>query len=518
MAGLTAVQVGRLQGVARAIRDGALARAQELLLDLSRTVPDHPEVLRLGGIALNRQERFADARALLERAARSRPDDALLLSDLGTALAGCGEPRRALELWRRACALEPKNPLFWFNLGRNLQIEGESEEAAEALTHAAELAPRFVPARVLLGNALAHLGRFDEASQSYRQAIALEPTCGDAWHGLSNIKTRPLEEGDLATLEALLARPTLSEPDRIAIAFALGNALEDHRRYAEAYRVLCEANASSRRLAAWDRAAHSRQVDAVLAACERLPAPRDASLGKEVIFVVSLPRSGSTLFEQILAAHPQVEGASELTTLDELFHEESRARAKPFPAWVADAGPEDWARLGRLYLERTAQWRRNRPRHTDKMPENWIYAGLLRAMLPGAAVIDARRDPLEVCWSCFKQRFFRVPHFSNDFEDLAAYLGDYLRAMDRFSALSPAQVRPQRYEDLLAQPEAEVRSLLAFCGLEFDPACLEFHRAARSVRTASAAQVRQPLRSNTARSERYGPVLDPLRRALGLLP
>ena len=213
-----------------------------------------------------------------------------------------------------------------------------------------------------------------------------------------------------------------------------------------------------------------------------------------------------------------MEGASELPDLGDVIQAESKRRGKPFPHWVPDANADDWHRLGSEYLRRTSRWRSSKPRFTDKMPENWKLAGVLRAMLPGATVLETRRDPLETAWSCFRQPFYQLPHFSCDFADIAACLRGSERAMDAIRARDPARVHLLRYEDLIADPEARVRELLSACGLAFDPACLDFHRAGRSVRTASAAQVRQPLRGDTARAGDYGARLDPLRTALGLPP
>ncbi|HET7125787.1 MAG TPA: sulfotransferase, partial [Lysobacter sp.] len=319
-------------------------------------------------------------------------------------------------------------------------------------------------------------------------------------------------------LRMQLARGDIGEEDRIAMAYALGAGEEAHGNYDSAFAALSDANARLRRRAPWSRAAFEGFVDAMLAATESLPAPRDPDLGREAIFIVGMPRSGSTLFEQILAAHPQVEGASELPELGEVIQNESKRRGKPFPQWIPDATADDWERMGRDYLQRTARWRSSKPRFSDKMPENWKLAGVLRAMLPGATVIETRRDPLETAWSCFRQPFYQLPHFSCDFDDIAACLSGSERAMDAIRARDPQYVHLFRYEELLADPEGRVRALLDACRLSFDPACLEFHHAARSVRTASAAQVRQPLRNDTARAAHYGARLDPLRSALGLPP
>jgi tetratricopeptide (TPR) repeat protein len=514
MAGLPADAVARLQAAARAIRDNALPEAQRLLDDVLAQAPGHAEALRVRAILHGRQGDPVAARALLERTIARHPDDALLHSDLGNLRMATGDRDGAFASWRRACDLAPTQPMPWFNLGRNLQLQGDSLGAVEALSHAFARAPDLLPAAILLGDALVHLGRFDEAAARYRDALRLHPACGDAWRGLSNIKTRPLSDADGEALRTQLRRADLRDEDRIAMAYALGKHEEDQGRHPEAFAALAQANALLRRRAPWNRAAFEAFVETSLVATQALPAPRDAMLGREAIFIVGLPRSGSTLFEQILAAHPEVEGASELPDLGDVIQVESRRRGKPFPQWIADATADDWERLGRDYLARTARWRAQRPRFTDKMPENWKLAGVLRAMLPGATVLDVRRDPLETGWSCFRQQFYQLPHFSCDLTDIGVYLRGCERAMDAWRARDPAHIHLHRYEDLLADPEARIRALLDDCDLPFDPRCLAFHTAARSVRTASAAQVREPLRGDTARAARYGALLDPLRVAL----
>lgn len=518
MAGLAPESVAELQAAARAIRDDHFDVAEQLLAGLRARFPRHPEVLRLGAIVRLRQRRAGDAVAMLQEAISEHPGDALLHADLGTALVANGDRDGAFGAWRRACELAPREPMPWFNLGRNLQLAGESEPALEALQRCRALAADFLPAHILAGDALLHLGRFDEAAEAYRAALRFHPACGDAWRGLANIKSWPLSSEDCATLRAQLARNDIGEEDRIAMSYALGAGEEGLGDFDAAFAALNDANARLRRRAPWSRTAFEGFVDAMLSATASLPAPRDPDLGREAVFIVGMPRSGSTLFEQILAAHPDVEGASELPDLGEVIQVESKRRGKPFPQWIADANAGDWHRLGSDYLQRTARWHSSKPRFTDKMPENWKLAGVLRAMLPGATVIETRRDPLETAWSCYRQPFYQLPHFSCGFDDIATCLSGSERAMDAIRARDPRRVHLFRYEELLANPEACVRDLLDACGLAFDPACLEFHRAARSVRTASAAQVRQPLKNDTARAARYGARLDPLRRALGLPP
>ena len=517
MAGLPAGAVPQMHAAARAIRDGVVDEAMRQLDAVLATAPEHPEALRLYGLLYRRLQRPSEARGVLQRALAQWPDDAQILSDLAGAQLACGDRDGAVAHWRRACELDAQQPMLWFNLGRNLQQLGATHDALAALEKANALAPDFLPASILLGDALVHLGRFDEGATRYRAALALHPACGDAWRGLANIKTRPLTASDRAAIKTQLRRRDIVDTDRIAMSYALGKIEEDHARYPQAFAALSAANALLRQRAPWSAQALSDFVDAALASTTALPPPLDPQLGQEVIFIVGLPRSGSTLLEQMLAAHPQVEGASELPDLGEILQAESLRRGQRYPTWVAQASAEDWQRLGREYLARTAAWRQRRPRFTDKMPDNWKHVGVLRAMLPGATVVDMRRDALEAGWSCFKQQFYQLPHFSCDLNDIAAYIHHCERAMELWRQRDPQRIHLQRYETLLADPETELRRLLAACNLPFDARCLEFHRAERSVRTASAAQVRQPLRADTARAVFYGALLDPLREALSAL-
>jgi tetratricopeptide (TPR) repeat protein len=514
--GLGPVAITQLQAAARAIRDGSPAVARQSIDAALALSPDHPEALRILGILHARAQRPKEARAALQQALAQWPDYALAHSDLGNVQQALGDFDDAVTSWRAACTLAPQASMPWFNLGRNLQQRGDTVAAIEALEQAHALATDFLPALILLGDALVHAGRFDQADARYRAALALHPACGDAWRGLANIRTRPLSVADRDALTTALQERDVSAPDRIAMGFALGKVCEDHGLHAQAFTALQVANQQLRQLAPWDATVFRAHVDALLAGSSRLAQAADPSLGHEVIFIVGLPRSGSTLFEQILCAHSQVEGASELSELEQVLGEESTRRHQPLTQWMHAASSDDWQRLGMRYMELTVHWRRTKPRHTDKLPSNWLLSGVLRAMLPGAHIVDVRRDPLEAGWSCYKQQFYRLPHFACTLTDIADYIRAYEGAMTQWLAVHPAHVRQQRYEALLADPETQIRALLAFCQLPFEPACLDHHQTSRSVRTASAAQVRQPLQRDTARANDYGALLDPLRFGLGL--
>ena len=515
MEGLPANAMHALPLAARYLDLRQLDSAGDALREAIAIAPAHPEILRLQGVLAYRQGRFDDAIALVRRTLAAWPDDAAALGNLGSALADSGRIDEALATMRRASEVAPQLASTWFNLGKLLDSQAYIDQAEPALRKAIELSPSHLPSRIAHAAVLATLGRTSESAGAYREALAKNARSVQAWLGLVNLKTVCLGADEIAVLENLHADQALSEDDRAVAGFALGKVLEDSGRHAEAFAVLSTANAMRRRRFGWDATGFSKRVDAIATAFESVPAAVDATLGDSVIFVVSLPRSGSTLVEQILAAHPDVEGASELPDLEAVIAEESARRNARFPDWVATATPADWQRMGHRYLQRTERWRARHPHFTDKMPDNWLMVGAALAMLPGAHVVNVRRDAVETCWSCFKQMFATGRHtYSYDLADLAETWRDYDRLSRTWSERFPERVREQSYESLLADPENETRALLEFCGLPFDAASLRPHEAERSVRTASAAQVREPLHRDTARSAGYGALLEPLRNML----
>src|SRR4051812_5465120 len=505
-----------LRDARRALDARDLRQADALLQRGQSWAGDHPEYLRLLAIASHLQGRPAEAVAALRRALEQRPGDALLLMNLGTALRAAGDLEAAAVALRRACDLAPDLAAAWYNLGRSLGQVGRTGEAHEAYERALRCDPSHVRARIGLADTLRTFGRIEDAAAEYRNVLG-KPGSIQAWLRIANMKTVRFTPEETQELERLFATSGTSDDDRVVIGFSLAKALEDANRYPEAFTVLSSANAIKRRHVQWDANQFSERIDDIMKAFARPPASASPSdLGREVIFIVSLPRSGSTLTEQILASHPDVEGANELPDLGNVLEAESRRTGLEFPDWVPNATPEDWRRMGESYLERTARFRRERSRFTDKALSNWRVIGAAMAMLPGARFVNSRRDPIETCFSCFRQVFTRGQAFTYDLFDLAAYWRDYDRMMRFWHPRYPHAVRDQVYEKLLAEPEAETRALLQFCGLEWDPACLRFYETPRHVRTISAAQVREPLRADTARAPLYRELLTPLRLALGL--
>jgi len=507
----------RVVATAQALGMGRADQAEAQLRPVLGSHPNHPEVLRLHAGILNLRGDYPSARAAMERAIELRPMDALYHNTLGTVLGTSGEFDGAIRALHRACELQPDLASAWYNLGVMLTRCVRNEEAVNALKRAVGLAPDNTDARALLADLLRMQGDAVASAAEYRKVLSERSFSGMAWWGLADLRTDAFEPGDIERMQTVLRNDRTSDNDRIATGFALARALDAETRYAESLDALTRANAIARLRRRWDARAFSALVDTITRAFIPPPAPAPSTeLGRAVLFIVGMPRSGTTLVEQILASHSKVEGAGELPDLSLVLAEESRRRGQPFPNWVANAGPDDWQRLGERYLERTAYWRNRRPLFTDKLPGNWMYIGAIRAMLPGARIVICRRDPLETCFSCYRQMLPDGSDYSRTPEDLAAFWRDFDRSATHSSEVHSAHVYQHDYEAMLAEPEQAIRKLLDACGLPFEDGVLRFYETERAVRSPSATQVREPLRRDTAHAQRYGALLDPLRISLGM--
>jgi len=514
--GLSSSASRRLITAAQALSMGRVVDAEQRLQGLLAVYPNHPEVLRMWAGLQSLRGDFYGALAIMERAIALRPNDAAYWSSFGSALIEAARYDEAIDALRHACELDSTYTTAWYNLGLAYIRCMRVDEASAALRRAVSQAPELeVNARVILGNMFRAEGRNDEAIAEYRATIEQQAHAGNAWWGLAEIKTQRFADDDLENLRAAMRYPAASEDDLSAMGFALAKALDDRGQYAESLAELARAHARVRARKRWDAGVYTAHIDAILKAFTPPAAGADEPLGHEAIFIASMPRSGSTLTEQVLASHSLVDGGGEVADLPSVLMEESKRLGRPFPDFVPLLSPADWQRMGHRYLERTATWRGKRPRFTDKMPSNWHYVGAIRAMLPGARVIMVRRDPLETCLSCYRQRLANS-EYTRTFDDLASAWRDFDRAVKHWRQLHPTRVYESIYEEFVADPEAKIRALLEFCDLPFEPGCLEFHKTERRVHTPSATQVREPLRRDTARTHRYGASLDPLRVALGL--
>ena len=505
-AGLLMTEAGK------ALNQGRLELAERALTQVLSIDPELADAQFLYGLTCLMGGDAAKATPFLRKAAAQRPIDANMQMYLGCALHDAGMLDEALDHLHQACRLAPHQASSWYNLGKALKQRAQVQEADQAFRRALALDERHVLARIGVADIATMQGDIARAVSEYRHVLRLQPDRAEAWHGLANLKTEPLSAADVEQLRRALRHPGLRPDMRISLGFSLFRALEDQQDYAGAFEVLRQANADKRRQVEWNAAAEHTKIEHIMEAFRPpLPAPVDPTLGHEVILIVSLPRSGSTLVEHILASHPDVEGANEIPDLPQVIEDESRRRGEAFPEWVASATADDWGRLGKDYLARTARWREKRPRFTDKELRNWPLVGAALAMLPGAKIVHCHRDPVETCFSCYRHLFRHGVHFSYDLDEMVDHYLDYQRLSRFWQTRHPDQVLDFSYEALLQEPEAQIRRLLAFCGLPFEPSCLAPHQTRREVlSTASAAQVRQPIQRDTTHSTPYLEMLRPL--------
>ena len=500
--------------LARAERELATGRFAEAERDVAGALaldPGDPRALKLSAALLQRRGRIADAVAALRRAATRTPDDPLLLNSLGIALNASGDHDGAIAMLRRAAALAPDHAAIGANLGKLLVDTGAVDEGVATLRAALERAPAMTHARFTLAYAERARGKLAEAEAELRAILGPNAHDGDAWLALADLGVRA-SAGDIATMQGALDDARVSGRSRIALRFALARALEEASRCDEAWQQYLDANRDVRRDEPWDAAADRRACENLMQAFDANTASAPNDLGREIVFIVGLPRSGSTLVEQILASHPDVAAGGELGSLSLVLESESRARGATIEAWAPHASAADWERLGRDYLARTVSLRTERPRSTDKRPGNWRYLGATRRMLPGARIVISRRDPVETALGCFVRLFApRTQRFSYDLGDIASYWLSFDGAVRHAKDVA---FREQHVEALVAEPEREIRALLDFCGLPFDPKCLRFGETERTVHTHSAVQVRAGLSAGTPRAACYRAHIDPLRRSL----
>ena len=513
-----------LKAAAGALCDGRLGEAERLLRPRLAARPDDPPALELLAEAVLRQGLYADAEVLLARSLALDPACAEARFAYASALFHQQKGAEALGALERLLADDPQSPAYRNLTAAALALAGDFEPALatyEALLDDYERQPLIW---LNYGHALRTVGRADDAIGAFRRALALDPTLTEAYLGLANLKVAAFTPGEVAAMRGAAARADLRPADRPALHFALGKALEDAGDHPGSFEHYAKGAQLRRAQTPYDAEAFTAYVDA----CERLFTPdffeRRAAFGAaadDPIFIIGLPRSGSTLIEQILASHSAVEGTMELPDVGfaarKLGWQDPGAGPPGYPASLAALDAAGAAALGDGYLAATRPQRRlGRARFIDKMPNNFQHLAFIRLTLPGATIIDARRHPMATCFSAFKQHFAQGQAFSYDLGDLGRYYRDYVRLMRSFDAALPGRVCRVIYEDLVEDTEREVRRILACCGLDFEPACLAFYENARAVRTVSSEQVRRPIfRDGLEQWRRYEPWLGPLKDALG---
>jgi len=514
----------RLLRAAKALCGNDIPVAEALLRAHLKEHPTDVAAIRMLAEVAARIGRLGDAQTLLARCLELAPGFAEARAQHATVLDRLNRPLEALREVEQLLALEPRNPNH-----RNLKATilvgiGEYEQAAEIYRRLTTEYPRQGKVWLSYGHVLKTSGRQAEALNAYRTCLELAPAIGEVWFTLANLKTYRFTREDVTAMSAALAHPDNTDNNRLHLHFALGKACEDAGEFAESFAHYAEGNRLRRAQVPYSADDTTRMVERSRAIFARELFASHAGEGCQApdpIFVVGLPRSGSTLVEQILASHSQVEGTMELHDMIDLARSLNRSTAGPeagqYPEVLSSLGPRELRDLGERYLERTRVQRKSAvPHFIDKLPNNFLYAGFIALVLPNARIIDVRRHPLGCCFSGFKQHFARGQHFSYDLGDIGRYYRDYVALMGHFDSVLPGRIHRVHYEALVENTETEVRALLEYCGLPFEDACLRFYENDRAVRTASSEQVRQPIfRDGLEQWRHYEQWLQPLKMALG---
>ncbi|MGO9512099.1 MAG: sulfotransferase [Steroidobacteraceae bacterium] len=514
----------RLTEAAAALLENNLPQAERRLRTHLAAFPTDVAALRMLAEVAGRLRRYADAEELLERCLKLAPSFDAARHNYAVVLNRQAKPAAALPEVERLLAKEPRNPGYLNLKAAVLANMGEYPQAIGVYEAVLKTHPQQPKIWMSYGHALKTERRQQESVAAYRRALAMQPTLGEACWSLANLKTFRFTEADILSMRAALARPDLSTDDRVHFEFSLGKALEDAGSYGESFAHYARGNALHRQQHPYSADENTRFTSGCrqlytaefFAAREAAGAP-----GEDPIFIVGLPRAGSTLLEQILASHSQVEGTIELPDVPQIARElagrDERRDEGGFFDRLAALEPVQLRRLGERYLASTRVHRKTRaPFFVDKMPNNCLYVGLIHLLLPNAKIIDARRHPLGCCFSAFKQHFARGQSFTYDLADLGRYYRDYVELMAHIDRVLPGRVHRVFYESMIEDTETEVRRLLNYCGLPFEEQCLRFYENERPVRTASSEQVRQPIfRDGMEHWRHYEPWLGPLEKALG---
>lgn len=504
----------RLLEAALALHDNRLDVAERLLKPHLKEDPFDARAIRMLAELAWRIGRMHDAEHLLRRALEVAPGFTAARAQLAMVLGRMGRPAEALPLLDELFEQNGED-IGHVNLkAATVARLGDFEEAITLYEHVLARAPKQPRVWMSYGHMLKTVGRQAKAIDAYRKSIEHNSNLGEAWFSLANLKTVKFSQSDMAAMRSALGQPDLRDEDRFHFDFALGKAMHDAGKADTAFTHFAAGNALRRANLAYSREDTAKSVDrAVETFSRRVFEERQSGCeARDPIFIVGMPRAGSTLVEQILSSHSQIEGTSELPDLPVL------ARRDPgYPERVLSLSTVERTALGAEYLKRVSiQRRTDKPHFVDKLPNNWLYVPFIRLILPNAKIIDARRHPLACCFSNFRQHFARGQAFTYDLTDVASYYADYVRLMAHVDAVLPGQVHRVVYERMVGDTEAQVRSLLDYVGVDYEPACLAFHETKRAVRTASSEQVRQPIyKDATEEWQAYLPFLGPLQDELG---
>jgi tetratricopeptide (TPR) repeat protein len=479
--------------------------------------PDYAPAHNSLGMALKQRGDLAAAIASYETAARLKPDAVQIHNNLGNALAEAGELERAVASYREAIKRQPGHAEARLNLVVTLALAGDASASKAECARLLELQPDNALAHNYMGNACNALGEQDQALEHYRRAAELDPTLAEAHFYLAMISNNA-EAVDAAAVLEQFENPETDPADKILLGFTLGRiheVREDWEQSFDFYRQANRLKADSVRVSTGETRALFARIKSVFNPEFMVRHRAPSTAGERMIFVLGMPRSGTSLAEQILASHSQVTGAGELKHLGDVAREMAADSGGAFPDCVQQLAAEDISEYAQSYLSRIAPLAGEGQRIVDKMPQNFHYIGLIALLLPEARIIHCRRDPMATCFSLYKTLFTFGQDYSYDLSNLGRYYRLYADLMAHWEELLPGRILHLDYEALTTDTENEIRRMLDYCNLEFEPECLDFHKTRRAVATASAAQVRKPIyRDSIARWKHYAPYLKPLEAAL----
>lgn len=517
------VRFPELAEAAELMRTGKLAIAERQVREFLRQHPADVNGLRMLAEIGMKLSRYDDARHLLERCLELAPDFHLARHNYAVLLTRQNRLEEAYAQVGKLLALESENPNFLILKGTILVQQGDHIPALEIYEKVLKIYPNQPRAQMNFGHTLKTVGRLEDSIEAYRNCIALRPDIGEAYWSLANLKTYRFSDEEIELMLSQVTREGGDPDDQAHLAFALGKAFEDKGDFEQSFQFYLRGNEI--------RKVHHRHnikinvfntVRQIKTLSSEFFAERQGwgCPEPDPIFIVGLPRSGSTLLEQILASHSQVEGTAELMDIIQVSRrlgERSRDNpASKYPEVLATLTEQQCRELGERYLETTRVQRSGRPFFIDKMPNNFQHVGLIHLMLPNAKIIDARRHPMACCFSGFKQLFAKGQTYTYDLSGMGQFYRDYVILMDHWDKVLPGRVLRVQYEDMVDETDQQIRRLLEYCKLDFEPQCLRFWETERAVRTPSAEQVRQPIyRSGLDQWRNFEPYLQPLKEALG---
>jgi len=513
--------------------DGQLDSAERIIRAYLRESGNHVEALRLLGRIAHQRLALENAQGLFEEVLKLAPNYRAARADYARLLIDRQKYPQAREEIATLLKLEPGNRAYLSLQATAYAGVGEHEHAITLYRELVAAEPSWPHLQLLLGNSLKAVGRPHDAIESYRAAAAARPGFGDAYWSLANLKTYRFTADEIGRMRAEEAAPATQLVDRYQLCFSLGKAFEDRGEYAESWRYYEQGNALKRIRSRYDPLLTELNTRGQIEVCTTDFFAARAGVGlpdPAPIFIVGLPRSGSTLIEQILASHSQVEGTQELYEVERIVRalqgREADGNQPRYPVVLAELEDAQFGRLGERYIDGARAYRRGKPGmgqpnigqpfFIDKMPNNFRHIGLIHLMLPKAKIIDVRREPMACCLSNLKQLFASGQEFTYSIESVAHYYRNYLELMRHWDSVLPGRALHLCYEDVVEDVEDSVRRMMQFCGLEFEPTCVEFYRNQRTVNTASSEQVRLPIfRSGLLQWRHYEAWLGPLEEALG---